>query len=237
VSRWATYRYVPACRLRLRMLDRTQSRVLFLGLAVFAGFAGAQALSGLNRGFRHERSADINNTFLDFAFAGRVEVDDSPVACLYRIPVLNIKRLIRPVPVTREIYVDQFRIVAFTSRDRDGLTAFEKRLPLPVSFPSPDAKVETQAGPIEFSIPKLALPPASYVALALVGTEVLRHHLAPLGPDPWERRAAWPMVVPANRRGAEGAFADAPNQVPPAPVIDWKTPSDPNDSCSSVRIH
>ena len=49
-----------------------------LGLAVFAGLAGAQVLSGYEAEIRHERSADIENRFLDFAFSGRVEVDENP---------------------------------------------------------------------------------------------------------------------------------------------------------------
>ena len=50
------------------MLSRAQLRVLFLGLAVFAGLGGAQVLSGSDHEFRHEGSADNENTFLDFAF-------------------------------------------------------------------------------------------------------------------------------------------------------------------------
>ena len=199
--------------------------MLFLGLAVFAGLGGAQVLSGSDHEFRHERSADNENTFLDFAFVGRVEVNNNPVECVYRIPVLNIKRLIRPRPVTREIYVDQFRVVAFTNRDRD-VQSFEKRYPLIVPFPSPDAEVERQVGPIEFSIPKLALPRSSYIGLALVGTEVLRHIQLP-GMDVLERRAMWPIVVPSNGRGYVTSIPDAPTDVVKAAFDDWKTPSDP----------
>jgi len=217
------------------MLSRAQSRVLCLGLAVFAGLAGAQVLSGYEAGIRHERSADIENMFLDFAFSGRVEVDENPIECLYRIPVLRIKRLIRPGPVTREIYVDQFRVVAFTNRDR-AVQSFEKRYPLIVPFPSPDAEVEQQAGPLEFSIPKLALPRSSYIGLALVGTEILRH--IPLSAEhTLGRRAMWPIVVPSNGRGYVTSIPDAPTDVVKAGFDDWKTPSDPHDSCSSVRIH
>jgi len=91
---------------------------------------------------------------------------------------------------------------------------------------------------IEFSISKLALPRSSYVGLALVGTELLRHNpFAPPGTDVLERRAMWPMVVPSNGVGHVTSIPDAPTSVVKAAIDDWKTPSDMDDACSSVRIH
>jgi hypothetical protein len=226
------------------MFSRTQSCLLLLGLAAFMALAGSRVFSESGRALTHDRSAKIDNTFLDFTFAGLVEVNEDPLVCLYRIPVLNIKRFIRPGQIRREIYIDQFRVAAQTSHDRNAQTSFDRGYSLSLSFPQPDVEVEKQVGPIEFSIPKPALPRNSGVTLALTGTEVLRNTPLPtsaytpntsLDPAAVERGAMWPIVVPSNQ-GDVRFIPDAPNDYAAA-AVGWKTPSDIDDPCSSERIY
>ena len=83
-------------------------------------------------------------------------------------------------------------------------------------------------GPIEFSIPKLALPRSSYIGLALVGTEILRH--IPLSADkPWDARRCG-RLSSMKRAWLCDFDSDAPTDVMKAGFDDWKTPSDPHDS-------
>jgi hypothetical protein len=178
-----------------------------------------------------ERSVDITGTFLNLDFTGVIETAERGDDCVYKIPSLTIHFARRAGLATMAINLDQFRIVVAAPNKKRLLL---QRYPLPAALTSSNSEVRVPA--IEFTVPKQMMHEAEYVAVAVGGQPVFDFDSLPLplGPEDKDRllhsHALWPIGAHANiasqtvdQNGERGQTV-------------YRTPRDPNDDCSSVKI-
>jgi hypothetical protein len=171
---------------------------------------------------------------LNLSFGGIIETAESGADCIYKIPTLTIRFAKQEGLATTAINLDKFRVVIFASAG-DKRTLLERRYPLLAALTSAQNEVHVQD--IEFTVPKQILRQAEYVALAVVGQPVFDidgRLAAVLSPEDKARllnsRALWPISAKPNI-----AYQTVSPDGEHGRII-YRTPRDPNDDCSSVKI-
>ncbi len=180
-----------------------------------------------------ERSVDLASRFLNLSFEGIITTSDSGDNCTYKIPSLAIRFAMQEGLATTAIELDAFRVAAF-SAEPSKQKLLEQRHPLTASLSSSES--ETHFQNIEFTIPKVILRQAEYIALAVAGRPVFSFDgsLTRISPEDKARLLQSHALWPISARPNIASQTSSPDGERGQTI--YRTPADPNDDCSSVKI-
>jgi membrane associated rhomboid family serine protease len=216
-------------RLRMGVLSTSALSVAVITAVVLLG------VPKVGPDWTTDRTADLTSESIDLGFAGTIYIDETASECRYRIPVLTIRPLTREGRLTQSIQLDQLRVYANRTTNNSGelKQVFARTYPLRASLTFPGAEVRIKN--VEFAVPKSVR--GESIGLSVVGEFFHRDdgRYAFLGPVERARlsrgRASWTITAPSNVMTRV--------RIPHSEhtYVIRRSPADPNDYCSSARIH